>query len=226
MTAAQVTGQLRVVVAAESPQVDDVPDTGAGRSVPERCGRPAVGLVERPRTAHGVHQVVRDLDSRHGPVERLGVGDVALDDLDPVAPRRVSELARVAHEATDPVAGLEQLGDEAAPDVAGGAGDEDDGHGRLLPRFVGRGSRGAATRSRRCSTEGICLPRMDAWPVRAPARATAATCSAAPLAMVVQVDVEDNERAVLAGSVEVVGRRTCVSSLSTTYRRSRHASRV
>ena len=70
-------------------------------------------------------EVVGDVDARQGGVEVGSVAGVALDDLDVVGPRVVAQPAGSADQAAHPVAGREQLGHETAPDVAGGAGDED-----------------------------------------------------------------------------------------------------
>ena len=111
----------------------------------------------RPSSAPGS----RRRRSRPWPAPRTLVGDVALDDLNPVVPRFVTQLGGIPDEATDLIARVQQLGHEPAADVAGRAGHEDptdrlarasDGLG--MPRVSGR--RGAETsRSRICSCDQL-----------------------------------------------------------------------
>ena len=107
-------------------------DAGRGRGVAERRGRLAGRAPRsrrrRPSSARGS----RPRRRRPWRPRGRGVGHVAPHHLDPVAPRLVVELGRVAGEAADPVAGVEELGHEPAADVAGRAGHEDGGH-RGLP---------------------------------------------------------------------------------------------
>ena len=72
-----------------------------------------------------MHQVVGRLDAGQGVRQRLGAQDVAADDLDAV---RQLGPRRIPHERADVVPGGEEVGEEAAADVAGGAREEDLGH--------------------------------------------------------------------------------------------------
>jgi hypothetical protein len=72
-----------------------------------------------------VGEVVDGLDPGDRRGDGVGVLEVALGHLDPVAPGDVLELAGVADEDPDVVPGIEESGDQSTTDVPGGPGDED-----------------------------------------------------------------------------------------------------
>ncbi len=125
----------------ESAQVDDAAHAGGAGLLGEGARGPAVGLLEVAPGAQGVHEVVGDVDALHGGGERRGVGDVAPDGLRLARPGVVAQFLGGAGEAPDPVSGLDQLGDEPAADVAGGAGDQAQRAGGVgrVPLCVGHG---------------------------------------------------------------------------------------
>ncbi len=69
-------------------------------------------------------EVVGDVDAVQGRRDGLGVDDVAADDLGAPGPRVVAQLLGGAGQAPHAVSGVEELGHQAAPDVAGGPGDQ------------------------------------------------------------------------------------------------------
>ena len=132
-------GRQVVPVVAEAAHVDDLLHAGRGRGgaeVARRLGVLAleVGVVE------GVDEVDRDVDALERGPERLGVGDVGADRL---------ALAVVGVRATghgaDVMTGLDEGGDQAATDEAGGAGDENSRH---APHSVSPVRTRASTRRR------------------------------------------------------------------------------
>ncbi len=131
-----MAGELAVIVVAQPAEVDDLLDSSPLGGGPEGLGRSTVLFGEIVGVAHRVHEVVRRPDSLHGRRQRIDVGHVAGHDLDPLAPLDRVELRRRTSDAPHRVPGVEQLGNEATPDVAGGAGDEDSGcrHGHTVCR--------------------------------------------------------------------------------------------
>jgi hypothetical protein len=69
-------------------------------------------------------EVIGDLDPGQRRVERVGVEDVASDDL-AADPLEVGRLRRIANQAADFVAVFAQRRREQTADIAGGTGDED-----------------------------------------------------------------------------------------------------
>ena len=130
-TRAQVRGEV-VVVGAEPAQVDDLPDPGAGGRLPERAGRLGVLALE-VRVVERVHQVDRHVDARQRLGQRVRVVHVAADRL--AGP--VVRLRPAGHRAHG-VAALHQIGDQAAADEAGRAGDQ---HGQGLAHVAHPGRR-------------------------------------------------------------------------------------
>lgn len=108
----------------ESAQVDDAADAGGAGLLGEVPGGQAVGVLEVPPGAEGVHEVVGDVHVLQGGGERRGVGDVTADDLRLPRPGVVAQFLRGAGEAAHPVARGDELGHEPAADVAGGSGDQ------------------------------------------------------------------------------------------------------
>ena len=85
----------------------------------------AVALLPVALAADRVHEVVRRADALEGRAQRRRVEHVAPDDLDRTRPLLGVELRRGAHEGPHPVPAGHQLAHQPAPDVAGGAEDED-----------------------------------------------------------------------------------------------------
>ncbi len=125
VTAAQVGRQGRVVVVAQTAEVDDLLEPGLGGRVPEARRRLSVPLGEAGAAFHAVHQVVGRPHPVEGRPERGRVGEVGLHDLDVADPRHARELLRRPGQAAHAVTSLEERRHEAPADVAGGAGDED-----------------------------------------------------------------------------------------------------
>jgi hypothetical protein len=129
------------VVVGQSAEVDDVPEAGALRGVPERRRLSPFALGQATEPAlHPVHEVHR----------RVATGERALQ-VDPAChvtdghgdlpdPRMAGEVGPVPGEGDHVVAGVEQGRDEGTPDGAGRAGDEDAHGTSWLP------GRGAADR--------------------------------------------------------------------------------
>ena len=95
LAAAQVLG----VAALQAAEVDDAPHAGGARGPREGLGARAVALREvAVAAAHGVHEVVGDVDAVERGASVRSCEDVALDDLGPLGQRGA---ARVAREAAD-----------------------------------------------------------------------------------------------------------------------------
>ena len=116
-------GRQGAVIGAQAAHVDDLAQAGLRRGraeVARRLGILAleVGVVE------GVHQVDRDVHAVEGRLEQGRLHHVGAD-------RLAGTVVRlgVARHRADLVSGLDQGGDEPAADEAGGAGDENGGHG-------------------------------------------------------------------------------------------------
>ena len=104
-------------------QVDDPPDAGGARGRGERLGGEPVSGHEIGR-AERVHQVVGHVDAVEHARQRRRFAEVALDDLHPPCPRHVPQPGGRAGQAAHGVTGVDEPGDEAPADVAGGTGDE------------------------------------------------------------------------------------------------------
>ena len=84
-----------------------------------------------PSAPHRVHQVVRHVDAAHGGVQARPVEHIPLDDIARRMP--VRQHGGPAGQAAHPVATSLERGQQPATDVAGGAGQEDQGgHGVCL----------------------------------------------------------------------------------------------
>lgn len=103
-----------------SAEVDDLAHAGGGRGVTERLRSQPVAGGEVGGAPHGVDEEVGGVHAGERLDQGVGVGDVAPRRFDVVAPGQVVELRGGAGQAADGVPGGEQLGDEAAADVAGG----------------------------------------------------------------------------------------------------------
>jgi len=124
------------VVGTEAAHVDDLAHAGGGSRLAEVAGRVRVLALE-VGVVEGVHQVDRDVDAVERRDQRPGVHDVGSDRL----ARAVVLLGAARHRA-DGVPVVDEGGDEAATDEAGGPGDQDGGHGHSLARGWGmEGSR-------------------------------------------------------------------------------------
>jgi hypothetical protein len=120
------TGQvLRQPRAASQPaQVDDPFDARCPRGGAERGGGFAVATLPIAARIHGVDQVVRRV---HAFERRAGVRDVALDDFGRGRDAGAKDFGPAGEAAEALAAGLEG-GQESAPDVARGAGQQDESH--------------------------------------------------------------------------------------------------
>ena len=80
---------------------------------------------------HRMNEVIRGRAAFQRAEQSGFIGEIELDDdeIRMIGPRAILKFARGAHEAADGVSGVEEAGDEAAADVAGGAGDGDGGVG-------------------------------------------------------------------------------------------------
>ena len=107
VSAAQVRRQ-RVLVAAQSPQIDDSEDAGDLCGSSEISCRLAVRHLERPRRTHRVHEVVRHGDAVEGGVQSRWVKEVSCDNLGR-SHRLLLDHLRTSRQAADTVpARLEQ----------------------------------------------------------------------------------------------------------------------
>ena len=111
-----------VLVGDDAAEVDDPPHVVVPGVPDDLLGGGALRLAEGGAGVHRVDEEVDDVDALHRLVEALAALGVPLDDVDVQA---VLELAPVTHERADAVAVCEQLGDQAAADVAAGPGDQD-----------------------------------------------------------------------------------------------------
>ena len=131
----EVLGEARAQL-AQAAQVHDALEARVLGRAGEGPGHGpvALGVLVAGRD-HRVDEVEGGPAALQGPPQGGDVGRVAGHDLDArvARPGPPVELARLAGEAADAVAGLEQARDEPAPDVAGGAGDEDGPRPRESP---------------------------------------------------------------------------------------------
>ena len=123
-------GELRLRNVGDEPrEVDEASYAAVGHRGRDGLGGHPVAVAE-VAAVEGVDEVDDGVDVldrlRHGG----GVGDVAADRADPVVPAEAVGTRRGRRRGDDVVAVLEQVGDEARTDVAGGAQDED----RIRPR--------------------------------------------------------------------------------------------
>lgn len=88
-----------------------------------------------------MHQIVDDIGAPEGGGQRFGFEDVALINIDLMAPGAAAEFVGITGEATDGVTVLHEAGDESSADIAGCAEYEDSSH-RLLSLSLPRGDRG------------------------------------------------------------------------------------
>ena len=117
------------IVGAEPSEVDDAAQAGVGGGRPEIGGGNSIEVGEVLSRCHRVDQIQRRLAPRYRFLHRRGIEKVTLHHFDPMSPRMEGKLRRGTGETPDLIAGVEQPGDDASSDVAGGAGDEN-AHGR------------------------------------------------------------------------------------------------
>jgi hypothetical protein len=72
-----------------------------------------------------VNQVIEHVHTLESVLQAAGISKGVFNDLDVSVPRNVRDLLWRADHHLDPVAGLEEPGDQAASNVTGGARDED-----------------------------------------------------------------------------------------------------
>jgi hypothetical protein len=136
-------------------EVHDPLHAGRRGGVGERLRHATLGLDPVAARADRVQQVVEDVDALHRPPDVVVGGGVARHDLDAVGPLVRLGLLGAADEDADVVVRVEQLGHEAAADVAGRTGDEREGHASIVGVAGARGipSRRAGQPARcSCST--------------------------------------------------------------------------
>jgi len=82
--------------------------------------------IGSPCGNHGVHEVVGHATPLQRRSHLVSLGKIAPDNLQQgmLSPRPGVELSRLANQAANPVARIEQSRNEPAPDVASGAGDK------------------------------------------------------------------------------------------------------
>ncbi len=136
---ALINGHLIAIVGDDAGAADEheAADAVAARGVDEGARAGDVGVPEltaRAEVADARGRVVDDVDAARGGGERLGLGDVAGDELDGAsvaggnggrARAQMSRVARRPNERAHVVTGGEAVVDEVAAQEAGGAGDED-----------------------------------------------------------------------------------------------------
>jgi hypothetical protein len=120
-TRGQMSRQLHAL-GMQAAQVDHPPDPGLLRGVDDVARRLPLLGDEVLRRAHRVHQVVDDVGAVEGCRQRLGIRQIALRNLDAVAPRRVIQLGRGARHRPYGMTSVEQFRHQKATDVAGSAG--------------------------------------------------------------------------------------------------------
>ena len=153
---AQVGGEVLVVVVAEPAHVDDLLHPGRGGRGAE--GARGLGVLAlEVGVVEGVDEVDRHVDVAQRLVERGAVRHVGTDRL----ARAVVRLRAPGHRP-DVVPGVEQGGDEAAADEAGGAGDEDGDHASTLSAGPARepqpcAGRAAFLRASRRAMAGVAV---------------------------------------------------------------------
>ena len=90
----------------------------------ENGGRQPVAGAKIAASAHGMHQVVGDVDAGNGLLDRKWIEQVAGHRLDLIHPRSPANSARVAHENAHAMPALQQAWNQAPADIAGGARDK------------------------------------------------------------------------------------------------------
>ena len=120
-----------VVIGPETTQVDDPTHAGRGGGGRKPLRREPVGPLEVDAALHRVDEPVGHLDTRAGAGQVSRVGSIALDDLCRGA-RSAGKPLGTPHQADDRVTAALQLVEQAAADVARGAGEEDP-HAGILP---------------------------------------------------------------------------------------------
>src|SRR5436305_13380725 len=171
MAALQVLGGT---VAAEAAEVDDPLDALTLRHATEVGRADALALGVAATSAHGVDEVVGDLDFGARPDEALRVGDVALVQLHP---RRfqVTRLGAIADETAHGGVRVGKRHRQSAADESGCSGDEDATRDpSKLP--------GEAAKLHRCApifSSGASASRFQST-VPSPSTATSATSSRSP----------------------------------------------
>ncbi len=102
------------------PEIHDPPDAGAPRRVRNVLRRSLLGLGEFASPAHGVDEIVDDVDVEARGLDRVRVVEIALHHLDIARPRDVAQLVGSACQNPHAVPGRDEPGgSEAAADVAG-----------------------------------------------------------------------------------------------------------
>ena len=120
-----VRGEL-LALGMDAAEVDDPPHVGVLRGGGEGARTLPVALGEAATPAHGVDQVVGDVDPVQRGLQARRILDVGLHHLDLCAPGAVLEPVGVARHRAHPQSGGQQRGDQAPADVSAGAGDQDE----------------------------------------------------------------------------------------------------
>src|SRR5450755_6541 len=114
----------RRILRGQAAQINNSPYTGLLCRNREIMRSPPVALCKALRTtAHGMNQVVRNLDSLQCLGQTAGMEDVGLDNAD--AARTGAESRRISHHARNFVSALHQFWEQVATDISGRARDED-----------------------------------------------------------------------------------------------------
>ena len=111
---------------SQAAEINDALNTRGAGGRPEITGGVQVALVEVGTASQAVYQVVSGLHPLHGRSERIGLEHVTCHDLDGVLPRAPLQTGRIAHQTPDAVSLFEQTRNEPPPDIAGGAGHQDE----------------------------------------------------------------------------------------------------
>jgi hypothetical protein len=108
--------------------VDDPPGTGIADRGDDVAGALGVDPVEEPRVGkpllEDAHAVERAVDSGRGGADRVGLGDVAASQLDPLADRLAGAIG-VADQGHDVVAAADQRPGHRVADLACCTGDQE-----------------------------------------------------------------------------------------------------
>ena len=123
--AGQVPGEVRSGL-PQPAEIDDAPDPGASGGLGQSPRRAPVTLLEPALPlGHGVDQVVDRVEPVQKGGQGTGVEEIPARHLHPVPPGAAGELLGASGQAAHPVALVQEPGDQAAPDVAGGPGHPD-----------------------------------------------------------------------------------------------------